>query len=529
MKKITLRILFTFLFFTNFVNSQVTSGMFNVSVNNVPIENCTTIALGNNTSVTVSFTLRVTRPSSSTDVGSAAKYRIFLKRNSSATPIELNGILVNNSAFSGGTTWEGTFSQTIDASSIDVTGSNFYGEYSHTAGNSPAKTCIYKLTKNPSPTFELSPTSQPIYCDSKSEYRFTVNNVYNSPGTLSYTWYVGYGWSRNGVPVNGGSFTTTENYIYLKPTNHTVVPQTVQVVPVFNGVSQPVKACSTARSGFSPSLLTIAGKASMCYQSAPEIYSIPDLYNDLTVSWSSSNNSIATVTNSGNQAIVTPVSKGFFTLTGLVANACGQTYAIKKDVGIVSSPVANFTGEKVQQYIYEYRGQDLYDDLSTYTWENVSSTPYVDFNNMGNRVLITGFPPFSITLKLTATNDCGSDVIYTTLSLNTEDEEINRVANPNNPEVTPTNALDKPSLVKISEVYPNPSNNVVNIKIKDTNSNIKKSKITAKLFDLSGNQKSEIKIENEITPLSVQGFPKGIYILKVNNNGKEEINKIIIN
>lgn len=522
MKKTTLQFLFVFLTFTNFINSQVTSGMFNVSVNNVAIENCTTIALANSTSVTVSFTLRVTRPSSSTDVGSAAKYRIFLKRNSSATPIELNGILVNNSAFSG-TTWEGTFSQTIEASSIDVTGSNFYGEYSHTAGNSPAKTCIYKLTKNPSPTFELSPTSQSIYCDSNSNYTFTVNNVYNSPGTLSYNWYVGYGWSRNGIPVPGGTgFTTTENYIDLKPTNYTSVPSSVQVVPVLNGVNQPPKTCSTARSGFSPTLLTIAGNSVICHQSAPEIYNIPNLYNGLTVSWSSSNNSIANVTNSSNQAIVTPVSKGTFTLTGLVANACGQSFAITKTIRIVGSPVANFTGEKVQQYIYEYRGDDLYNDFSTYTWENISSTPYVDFNNMGNRVIITGFPPFSVTMKLTATNPCGSDVIYTTLSLNTEDEEINRVADPG-AKITNEN-------ISNFDIYPNPSNNIVNIKSKNKNSNNSiNSDISARLYDLNGTQKREIKIKDEAALLNVQGLQKGIYILKINNNGKEESNKILIN
>ncbi|TCN59460.1 T9SS C-terminal target domain-containing protein [Flavobacterium circumlabens] len=526
MKKTTLQFLFVFFTFINLVNSQIISGMYNVSVNNSPIENCATIALGNNPTVTVSFTLRVTKPSSSTDVGSTAQFKIFLKKNSSATPVELNGILVNNSAFSGGTTWEGTFSQTISASSIEVTGSNFYGEYSHSSGNSPAKTCIYKITKNPSPTFEISPTSQFIYCDSNSHYIFTVNNVYNSPGTLSYTWYVGYGWSRNGIPVPGGTgFTTTENYIDLKPTDYTTVPSPVQVVPILNGVSQPHKTCSTARSGFSPTLLTIAGSPAICYQSASEVYDIPNLYNGLTVNWSSSNNSVATVTNSGNQAIVVPVSKGAFTLTGLVSNSCGQSFAITKNISIVGSPVANFTGEKVERYVYNYRGQDLYNDFSTYTWEYVSSTGYVDFFSVGGLAIFTAYPPFSVTMKLTATNACGSDVIYTSQAINSEDEEINRVAGPDI-KITNENTINSSNF----EIYPNPSNNIVNIKLKNTNSKARiNSEIHARLYDLNGTQKREIKIKDEGSSINVQGLEKGIYILKINNNGKEESNKILIN
>ncbi|MDR7212188.1 T9SS type A sorting domain-containing protein [Flavobacterium piscis] len=527
MKRVILQVLLIIFTFTNLVNSQIIVGMYNVKINNSPIENCSTIALGNNTSVTVTFTLRVTKPSSSTDVGSFAQFKIFLKKNSSATPVEINGILVNNSAFSGGTTWEGTFSQTILASSIDVTGSNFYGEYIHSSGNSPAKTCTYKLTKNPSPTFELSPTSQLIGCAPNSSYSFTVNNVYNSPGTLSYKWYVGYGWSRNGTPVPGNtSFTTTENYIYLEPTNYTTVPSGVTVVPVLNGVDQPSKTCSTARLGFSPSLLTISGSPGICYQSPSATYNIPNLNNnELTVSWSSSNNSIATVTNSGNQAIVIPVSKGIFTLTGLVANSCGQTFAITKVIRIVDYPYLHYTGERVERYVYNYNAVDLYNDYSSYTWEFVSSTGSVDFYSVGGYANFTAYPPFSITMKLKATNSCGTNEQLVSQWLNNEDEEISRVADPG-VKITNEDTINSSNF----EIYPNPANNIVNIKLKNKNSNARiDSEIQARLYDLHGTQKREIKIKDEVTSINVQGLEKGIYILKINDNGKEESNKILIN
>ncbi|MBE8724062.1 T9SS type A sorting domain-containing protein [Flavobacterium hungaricum] len=526
MKKTTLQILLIFFIFTNFVNAQITAGMFDVRVNNSSIENCSTIALGNNSSVNVTFTLRVTKPSPSTDVGPAAQFKIFLKKNSTDPAVQINGIIVNNSFFGGTSTWEGTFSTTIAASSIDVTGSNFYGEYSHSSTNSPAKTCIYKLTKNPSPTFEISPKSQPIYCEQRT-YNFSVTNVYGSPGTLSYKWYLGYGWSINGSSVPGNTVvTTTTNSIALSPTDFTVIPSEVTVVPVLNGVDQPSKTCTVARSGFSPTLLSIDGGPAICYQTASSIYTIPNLHNNLTVTWSSSNNAIATVTNSGNQAVIVPVSKGTFTLTALLRNPCGQTFALTKNVAIVGSPVANFTAERVERYVFNYRGQDMYNDFSTYTWQLVASSGYVDFfSASGGLGILTAYPPFSATFKLTATNSCGSDEIYFTQALNNEDEEISRVAGPLQQNIN-ENEIENPKF----DIYPNPSNSIVHIKLKDTNSKTKlNSQIYARLYDLNGTQKREIKIDNQDNSLNVEGLKKGVYILKINNNGKEESNKILIN
>ncbi|KAF2327307.1 T9SS type A sorting domain-containing protein [Flavobacterium daemonense] len=527
MKKITLKILFLFFVFTNLMSAQV-AGISDVKVNNKSIDNCSTIALGLNTSVTVTFTLKIVK-NSSTDVGTTAKFKIFLKKNNSSTPVELNGIIVNNSAFSeGGTTWEGTFSQIISASDIEVSGSTFYAEYSHASTNSPAISCTYNLTKT-SPTFEISPTSQVIYCQPYS-YTFSVNNVYDSPGTLSYKWWVGYGWSRNNSPVPPlTEFTTTTNSVTLNPTDFTVVPSSVTVVPVLNGVDQVRKTCTITRSGFSPTLLSISGSPSICYQSSSAIYSIPDLYNGLSVTWSSSNNAVATVTNSGNQAVVVPVSKGTFILTGLLSNECGQTFALTKKITIVGSPAANYTGERVERYVFNYRGQDLYNDFSTFTWEFVSSTGYyVDFRSQGDLAVFTAYPPFSITMKLTATNACGSVSEYVTQSLNSEDEQINKPSKVNKSN-TVTDDISNTTVKTNSNfnIYPNPSNGEINIRRNEVTQK-PDSKITAVLYDINGNRNREIKIIDEITTMNVQGLSKGIYFLKINNNGKEETNKIVI-
>lgn len=65
-----------------------------------------------------------------------------------------------------------------------------------TESTSPATQTIYIkkiqiIEIPPPPTFNLAPTSLSILCGSTTAQTFTVNNVYNSPGTLSYLWEVG--------------------------------------------------------------------------------------------------------------------------------------------------------------------------------------------------------------------------------------------------------------------------------------------------------------------------------------------------
>ena len=70
-------------------------------------------------------------------------------------------------------------------------------------------TCSYYITK---PYFSLSPYNVAIPCEDTSPVTFSVENVNNSPGSLSFQWNVGTGWSRNGSPVSG-TITTTTNWI----------------------------------------------------------------------------------------------------------------------------------------------------------------------------------------------------------------------------------------------------------------------------------------------------------------------------
>lgn len=84
-------------------------------------------------------------------------------------------------------------------------------------------------------------------------------------------------------------------------------------------------------------------------------------------------------------------------------------------------------------------------------------------------------------------------------------------------------------------VYPNPSNDIINIEIANKESQLNKEKkqqptntstITGELFDLMGKSMRKVQIKSDIATISVAGLPKGIYVLKIYIDGKTESHQI---
>lgn len=78
-------------------------------------------------------------------------------------------------------------------------------------------------------------------------------------------------------------------------------------------------------------------------------------------------------------------------------------------------------------------------------------------------------------------------------------------------------------------VYPNPSNEIVNIDLRILNNLPEKdTTISGELFDMMGLSKSIVEIINNKAIFSVQGLPKGIYVLKIYINGQVESHQIAV-
>jgi Secretion system C-terminal sorting domain/Pregnancy-associated plasma protein-A len=89
---------------------------------------------------------------------------------------------------------------------------------------------------------------------------------------------------------------------------------------------------------------------------------------------------------------------------------------------------------------------------------------------------------------------------------------------------------DTTEKIKIFKIYPNPSNDTVFVEVPEENEVIKNETIIdAELFDLTGKSISKVVITNNKVRIDVSNLPKGVYLLKINSDGKIETHQFVIN
>ena len=146
----------------------------------------------------------------------------------------------------------------------------------------------------------------------------------------------------------------------------------------------------------------------------------------------------------------------------------------------------------------------------------VSSDTNVTFAQQGiTNVTFTGFANYNTTcirttnpwcVEANITNACGTATVTYDCGF--------RMANPN---------------TNFYTIYPNPSNDIVNIDVRDANNIPEKgATISGELFDMMGQSKSKIEINNNKATFSVRGLNKGIYVLKIYINDKVESHQIAV-
>lgn len=109
------------------------------------------------------------------------------------------------------------------------------------ASNGGFKTIVIRkitiVETPPAPVFTITPSSVNIPCGTSTQQTFTVNNVNNSPGTLSYDWNLGTannGWIYLGSPAPQ-TFTTTSSSISLTSSSTASNISNVSVTVKLNG------------------------------------------------------------------------------------------------------------------------------------------------------------------------------------------------------------------------------------------------------------------------------------------------------
>ena len=508
--------LLTIMVFIYSINSisQVSININNMQYNTGGnIANCGTIDLGTNSTVHLNCTINLQK-SYSNALGDCT-VKVFSKKNTNSNEIEIAFFNMPMSSWwddqsNSISTYQQSVPLTLSATDYETSGGILYAKIIRNSDALSYSTpCNYGIIKTQLPTFNLTPTSLSIPCGSTTAQNFTVNNVYNSPGTISYLWEVGPSWkfSTSGVAC-ANTFSTASNVLSLTP--NTFPLANVKVTPILNGVSYPQKTCTVSLAPFTGNF-NIVGSSGLCTSG---VYSVSGLPTGSTITWSSSNTSIASLSAPSNtQVTANMVSNGTFTLTATVQNPCGQMLVLSKVIS-VGQPGAVYWVDKVEPYMYQFNAYDYWgctQNVNTYVWQIVAQTGGVYSTYLGGDLTsIYAVPPFSIHMTLTASNGCASSSQDIYLSLNSEEEELYRI---------------KPKEYPNAVIFPNPSNTEITIKF-PFSKNSNQTKVL--IYNSLGKIIDVINVENDQFIYNVEKLSKGVYFVEYNLGEIKNTSKFIV-
>ncbi len=462
---------------------------------------CQTLDFGTSNSKHLAFFYKLTKSGNIED----GYLKIKKKLGDNIFPTDVTSIFITSNMWNGNEL-TGVISATIFSSSFNESGSSLYLEFTQVSQPFiPYNSCQCPLVRTPPPSFSFSPTSLSIPCGDTSSRTFKVTpaNI-PSDATVTYQWSVGAGWS--------GTYDTSMSSIILTPSANSPLGN-ISVVPKINGVSQATKSCTVTRSAFTDNTINITGTSTFC-NTGQYSFSIinPNNYN---VTWSIPQSNIANIVSATNNQVVVNIlqSNGNFTLNATVNNPCNQSI-VKLLECYVGAPSVNI--------VYDYFEHQP--AKSTLCIESANpeisleqqGITNVVFKRLPANTIVKKYTPFCIRtsnpwcVEATVTNSCGStSVAYDCFLL--------RVSNKKNKiETTYT-------------VFPNPSNDIVNIELRDEkNQPERDAKISGELFDMLGLSKTKVEIIDNKAILSVRGLNKGIYVLKIYINDQVETHQIAV-
>jgi hypothetical protein len=507
---------FTFIFIILGYNtySQVTVKVLDMTYSTngptVGVANCGNIDFGKNLSTDIYIAISLEKPKNHA-VGTGNLY-VFTQNSSTSNRIQRSSqIISDNWINSEPSVRTAIASFTMSASDFNESGGRLSIVFIH--NNIEYKSCEYTITKPRVPVFDVSPGYVNISCQNQSPFTFSVKNVYNSPGTLTYKW-IADGWKMNGVPVS--SFTTTTNTVTLTPNQYP--PSNIYVTAILDNVSIPtfrnvVVNLAPLTSTFS----TISGANSMCNGVQTAEYGIDKLADIFTVSsWYTSNPLIATIgSQTGTNVIINRVSDGNFNLIAKLTNTCGQSISIGKTIRVGSKPSFSINATSVRVNNSKKLNivsvpANVDQGITSVTWTKISGNGFID--GIGLEAIAEGGSPnsnWTVTAKITATNDCGSTDIIRTYSGSGAG-----------------NTQCKKAIVSRN----NESENIFSSKIAPTCNKTasitdEKIKVNAIVYDLSGKLIKEFKNTSDF---DLSDFKKGIYIMNIITSDDITRSKIVV-
>jgi len=538
-KKFIKSILVTLLLFLSFFSySQVTTTIkdfYSSGINGYILDCNFPIDITNNNSINLDFDVELIRSNQNSN-NSAGLLKIYYKTHyNNTTELFLTQQSINSGDWNDYAIPQEyrttvNFTVTLHASNFNFTDGVFYAVYEPTGSSSGYSSCEYDVVKNP--RFTMNNSNLSIPCTNNTPVTFTVTNVHNHSGNLSYNWTIGSGWLYNGNAAPS-TITTSGNTLTLTPNANP--PNNVSVVPVLDGVNYPTLTSTVSLSAYNPSNSIVGSNGACSFES----YSISNLPPNTSVAWSISNTSIASLTSSsGNQTNINVSGRGVLTLTATLTNSCGQSAPITKELFLgypdqavsISGPtvvgkgvLASYATPTIEGATeYEWRLPYPYQTVTTFNyfgtnWELLLATStssnistFVGYGNSGGLVQVWG------------KNNCGNGGATSISVTKAQTNEDIKPGGGQYPRAQNSGLIINDNV----SFFPNPVKDNLQINIKVLK---EKTKYFVQLFDLNSRLIKEMILKNRQTKINLKGIANGTYIVKLISNDNVKSQKIIVN
>lgn len=385
---------------------QVTVSIEDIEVNDISISSNSSIDMGTNASVKVKFRVDLSK-SSYLIIGNSNVWISVYKSTGERTDHYITS--VPQSHFQSSVSKDYEFD--IYAQEIDFLGGGYLSATLKQTEQPGAEWESSHISIIKTPTFNISPSSANIVCGDTSARTFSVTDVYNTSGTKTYKWQVGNSWLYNGSPAPN-EITTNSNSITLIPNSYP--PNNVKAATIFNGTQLPY---STSTITLTPiENRTIIGDFTVC---SSETLSINNLNANETVTWSSSNTSLASITSSNNQVTVYANGNGQAIITATITDTCGQQLVLTTPI-IIGVPT-DYYDANIDVHPYPANQGGIFLE----NWTRVWMTNYPGSPGSGNSwnwtanysmIMNANSPQASIkplslgymTIKVRKSNKCGN-------------------------------------------------------------------------------------------------------------------------
>jgi hypothetical protein len=212
----------------------------------------------------------------------------------------------------------------------------------------------------------------------------------------------------------------------------------------------------------------------------------------------------------GNLILTKTIWAGVPQIIGLTcpneSTICSGTFC-KQELGLPSFDLTN----NLEANVMGMTTSEMW-ERTNWEWERINTNIVIAQNTQGNEIYVAPNYIGQTGVRVRAKNNCGwSEWFEFDFEVVSCGSNLMRLAEQD----------------KVFIVYPNPSNDIVNVDVKEGNSILAvDTKVSGELFDMMGNSRAKIKIKNKKASFNVNGLNKGVYVLKIYMDDKIESHQI---